>query len=82
MRFSNSQFRRLAARRGVKRALVAVAHSLLAIINTLLTRGSIYTDLGPTYFDERDRHHTSQRLVARLERLGYHENLELPAATG
>jgi hypothetical protein len=77
-----AQFRRLAARRGVKRALVAVAHSLLSIVYALLTRRSTYTDLGASYFDERDRHHTSQRLVARLERLGYRVNLEPTAATG
>jgi hypothetical protein len=59
-----------------------VAHSLLAIIYTLVTRAATYADLGPAYFDERDRRHTSQRLVARLERLGYRVNLELPAATG
>ena len=76
------QFRRLAARRGVKRALVAVAHSLLVIIYSLLTRRSTYADLGPQYFDERDRQHTSKRLVARLERLGYGVNLELTTATG
>jgi len=80
--YLGAQFRRLAAHRGVKRALVAVAHSLLVVIYALLTRGSSYTDLGAAYFDQRDRHHTSQRLVARLERLGYHVNLELPAATG
>jgi transposase len=61
---------------------VAVAHSLLAIIYALLTRGSTYADRGPAYFDERDRHHTSQRLVARLERLGFRVNLELTAGTG
>ncbi len=77
-----AQFRRLAARRGVKRALVAVAHSLLTIIYALLARGSTYADLGAAYFDERDRHHTRQRLVARLERLGYCVNLEVPATTG
>jgi transposase len=80
--YLGAQFRRLAARRGAKRALVAVAHSLLGIIYVLLTRQSTYTDLGPAYFDERDRHHTSTRLVARLERLGYHVNLEPTAATG
>ena len=80
--YLGAQFRRLAARRGVKRALVAVAHSLLGIIYVLLSRQSTYTDLGPAYFDERDRQHTSKRLVARLERLGYHVNLELTNATG
>jgi len=77
-----AQFRRLAARRGVKRALVAVAHSLLGIIYALLTRPAKYTDLGAGYFEQRDRQHTRQRLVTRLERLGYRVNLELPAATG
>jgi transposase len=80
--YLGAQFRRLAARRGVKRALVAVAHSLLGIIYVLLTRHSTYTDLGPAYFDARDRQHTSKRLVARLERLGYSVNLELTDATG
>ena len=54
----------------------------MGIIYILLTRQSTYTDLGEAYFDERDRHHTSKRLVARLERLGYRVNLELPAVTG
>ncbi len=76
-----AQFRRLAARRGVKRALVAVAHSLQGIIYALLNRQSTYADLGAAYFDQRDRHHTSQRLVARLERLGCRVNLQR-AATG
>ena len=77
-----AQFRRLATLRGVKRALVPVAHSLLAIIYALVTRRATYADLGAAYFDEGDRHHTSQRLVARLERLNYRVNLELTAATG
>ena len=49
----------LAGRGGVKRALVAVAHSLLAIIYALLTRQSTYADVGAAYVDEWDRHHTS-----------------------
>ena len=80
--YLGAQFRRLAARRGVKRALVAVAHSLLVIIYSLLTRGSTYADLGQSYFDQRDRKHTTNRLVARLQQLGYQVNLELTAATG
>ena len=76
-----AQFRRLAARRGAKRAPVAVAHSLLVIIYALLTRDSTHADPGAAYFDERDRQHTSQGLVARLERLGYRVNLQPTAAT-
>jgi transposase len=77
-----AQFRRLAARRGIKKALVAVAHTLLGIIYALLTRGATYTDLGASYFDARDPHHTSRRLVARLEGLGFRVSLEPLAATG
>jgi transposase len=77
-----AQFRRLAARRGVKPALVAMAHSLLGIIYVLLTRPASYADLGAGYFDERDHHHTRQRLVARLERLGYRVSLEASPVTG
>jgi transposase len=62
---------RLAARRGAKRATFAVAHNLLVIAFHILSRGAIFTDLGPSYFDERDRERTFTRLTRRLERLGY-----------
>jgi transposase len=71
-----AQYRRLAARRGAKRAIVAVAHSLVVIIYHLLRDGTFYEDLGANYFDERDRAGTVRRSVRRLERLGYHVTLE------
>ena len=74
-----AQFRRLAARRGTKRAAVAVGHSLLVIIYHLLRDGTVYEDLGPSYFDQRDRAALERRLVARLEALGHKVTLE-PAA--
>src|SRR5579875_657694 len=75
-----AQFHRLKARRGAKRAVVAVAHSILVIAYHLLQEdGTIYTDLGPTYFDERSKEATTRRTVKRLERLGYKVTLE-PAA--
>src|SRR5262249_20809800 len=50
-----AQFRRLAARRGAKRAALAVAHSILVQVYVLLTRpAEDYHDLGGQYFDERD----------------------------
>ena len=52
------------------------------IIYSLLARGSTDADLGRGYFDARDRQHTTTRLVARLQRLGYQVNLELTATTG
>jgi transposase len=65
-----AQYRRLAARRGGKRAAVAVAHTILVTAYYLLKQGTVYQDLGPTYFDDRDREHVERRLVRRLEALG------------
>jgi transposase len=72
-----AQYRRLAARRGAKRAAVAVAHSLLSIVYVLLTgQQQGYHDLGNHSFDERDRQAVDRRLVRRLEALGYNVSLE------
>ncbi len=74
-----AQYHRLAARRGSKRAAVAVGHTILLIIYLLLSQGDVYHDHGDRYFDERDRHAVERRLVARLEGLGYKVSLD-PAA--
>ena len=74
-----AQYHRLAARRGTKRAAVAVGHTILLIVYRLLSEGDVYRDLGDRYFDERDRHAVERRLVARLEGLGYKVSLD-PAA--
>ena len=74
-----AQYHRLAARRGSKRAAVAVGHTILLIIYRLLSQGDVYHDHGDRYFDERDRHSVERRLVARLEGLGYKVSLD-PAA--
>ncbi|MDP9374798.1 MAG: IS110 family transposase [Chloroflexota bacterium] len=78
--YLGAQFRRVAARRGKKRAAVAVGHSILVIAYHLLTEGTVYQDLGPHYFDERARQATERRLVHRLEALGYKVALEPVAA--
>jgi transposase len=74
-----AQYHRLAARRGTKRAAVAVGHTILVIAYRLLSEGDVYRELGDRYFDERDRHAVERRLVARLEGLGYTVSLD-PAA--
>ena len=74
-----AQFRRLAARRGKKKAAVAAGHSILVIVYHLLTEGTVYQDLGPQYFDVRDRQRVERRLVHRLEALGYQVALEAVA---
>jgi transposase len=75
-----AQYRRLAARRGRKKALVAVGHTILVIAYYLLTRQTDYQDLGGQYFDERDRQAVERRLVRRLEALGYKVSLDPAAA--
>ena len=71
-----AHYRRLAARRGAKRAAVAVAHTLLVIVYTLLTQQQAYHDLGGQYFDARDRQAVQRRLVHRREALGYAVSLQ------
>jgi transposase len=66
-----AQYRRIAARRGKKRALIAVGHTILSLVYTLLTRKQPYADLGATSCETLDQHRIARRFVGRLERLGY-----------
>ena len=71
-----AQFRRLAARRGKKRAAVAVAHSILVIAYHMLRNGTEYRELGGDYFDRRNKAQLQRNLVKRLEGLGLQVKLE------
>jgi transposase len=71
-----AQFRRLRTRLGRNKAIVAVAHSILTIVYHLLVDHHPYDDLGDAYFDQRQRQDLSRRLTRRLERLGYHVQLQ------
>ncbi|SRR5579884_3153963 len=78
----SAQFRRIAARRGKKRAGMAVAHSILVIIYHLLHDGVPYEEKGDTFFEEQDRHFIEARLVRQLERLGHQVTLQPLAQAG
>jgi len=78
--YLNAQYRRLASRRGKKRAAVAVAHSILVIAYHLLQNGTVYIDLGADHFERRNEQQVQQQLVKRLERLGYKVTIEPLAA--
>jgi transposase len=65
-----AHYRRIAARRGKKKAVIAVAHTILVSAYHILRDGTIYRELGGNYFDERDRGAVERRLVRRLEQLG------------
>ena len=73
--FLQARFRRLAARRGRKRAAVAVGHSQLTVIHEMLKDGSEYHDLGANYVDQLQRERIKRNLVSRLEGLGFDVNL-------
>jgi len=73
--FLGAQFRRFTARKGRKRAVVTVGHSILVIAYCLLTRGVDYVDLGVTYLDERQREGARRSAVRRLQSLGYQVQL-------
>lgn len=79
--YLSALFRRLAARRGKKRATIAVAHNLLVIAYYILRDKVCYRDLGPDYFDRLDPEGLRRRLTKRLEGLGFKVTLErLPEA--
>jgi transposase len=77
-----AQFRRIAARRGGKRAAMAVAHSILVIIYHLLSKGTSYEERGETFFEEQDRQFLEKRLIRQLERLGHQVLLQPRAQAG
>jgi transposase len=78
--YLSAQYRRLAARRGNKVAIVALEHTLLIIAYHLIQRQQPYQELGGDYFDKRRPETTAKRLIKRLERLGYSVSLQQPAS--
>lgn len=74
--YLSAQFKRLAHRRGSKRAAVAVGHTILVIAYHLLKRQTTYQELGSLYFEEKQRETAIRNSVKRLERLGYKVTLE------
>ncbi|MDP8938190.1 MAG: IS110 family transposase [Actinomycetota bacterium] len=79
--YFGAQFRRIAKRRGEKRAALAVAHSILTVIYHLLTDGVLYEDLGAAYFDQLAPDKVARYHPRRLAELGYEVTLvPTPAA--
>lgn len=69
--YLQAQYFRIKARRGSKKAVLAVAASMLTIVWHMLTRGTFYEDLGPDYFDRRDKRRAAKKHIRRLNDLGY-----------
>ncbi len=75
--YLRDKFYRLKARRGYKRAIMAVAHKILVAIYHMLSQQVSYNDLGDLYLDKLNKHHLTRNLIHRLERLGYSVTLTL-----
>jgi transposase len=69
--YLNAQFHRIKARRGPKKAILAVAASILTAVYHMLKDGTFYQDLGPNQFDPRTKERQKNRLIKRLADLGY-----------
>ena len=69
--YLQAQFHRLRARRGAKKAIGALAASILTIVYHMLLGGQLYHDLGPDHFDRPAKSTHIKRLVTRLQNLGY-----------
>ena len=69
--YLQAQFHRLRARRGAKKAIGAVAASILTAAYHMLKHGTLYEDLGPSHFDKRAQGRQVHRLIDRLRNLGF-----------
>jgi transposase len=79
--YLQAQFLRLRARRGPKKAIIAVAASMLTAAYHILRNGVPYKDLGPEHFTRRNKDHVAKRLLKRLEALGFAVEVR-PASAG
>lgn len=79
--YFKAQFRRLAGRRGQKRAILAVAHTLIVVVYQLLKNPGVeFRDLGEDYFDQKDAEETKKQLIKRLNKLGWEVSVTRKAA--
>jgi transposase len=78
--YLKARYHRLAARRGNKRAIVAVGHKILIMAYHIIKEQSTYKELGADYFDRLNEQAIIRRLTSRLEKLGYQVELTKIAA--
>jgi transposase len=78
--YLSAQYKRISARRGRKRAKVALAHTILIICYILIKEGVKYKELGGNFFDKRNEEAIVKRNVKRLEALGYEVQVKRKAS--
>lgn len=74
--FLSARFKRVCARRGYNRALVATQHSMITAIWHILSTGEYYRDLGGDYYSRRQPQQAIRRKIKDLEAAGYHMTLQ------
>ena len=79
--YLSAKYRRIAARRGPKKALVAVEHAILTTIWTMAHTGALYDDPGADYHTRRDPERLKRHAMSQLQRLGYDVTLTELAAS-
>jgi transposase len=77
--YTRAQYLRLKTRRGPRKAVVAVAASILTAAYFIVSRHVPYIELGPSFLDQRDRERTAKRLIRRLQDLGVHVEIKSAA---
>lgn len=77
--YLKDKYHRLRARRGARRAGVAIAHKIIVSVWYILTQEVPYQDLGDTYLDRLAEHRVKQNLIRRLKGLGYEVTLSKTA---
>ncbi|MGW6257701.1 hypothetical protein [Streptomyces sp. NPDC055085] len=79
--YLQARYKRLTARRGMMKALVAVEHSIITAIWHMLTSHKPYHELGGAYFTSRDPERSTRRAITQLNQLGYRVTLNPLDAT-
>jgi len=69
--YLGERYRRLARRRGDRKAIIAIAHDILTAAWHMLSTGEIYREQGPAIVSERDAANARRRAIRQLERLGH-----------
>jgi transposase len=73
--YLSTRYRRLVARRGKQKALVAIEHTMIVVIWNMLTNGTPFDELGPDYYDRLNPEHARNRAIRQLHTLGYEVQL-------
>lgn len=79
--YFSAQYTRVSAHRGKKRAIVAVAHSMLIAIYHMLSEKTDFHDLGAGYYNQFNKERKANSMIKKLKELGYEVTVATPVLT-